>query len=131
MSDDTRDRKTQAAEGSATEDNGSVLAAEVVTEPPRPAGIFYTEFELGAMVHKYSRLKPIEPGDLCCNCRLDCDGEGFSQANFKAYRIQGHPLCARGKCYDHHIAEFCGRRQDCGCGRRKQNERLKQAQAQV
>jgi hypothetical protein len=128
MSEETRDRKTQAAEGPSPDADEPVLTAEIVSEPlANPPGIWYSNFEIASMMHRYSRLKPIEPGDLCCNCRKDCDREGFSVAEFKAYRINGHPLCARGTCYDTHIAEFCGRRQDCGCGRRKQNERLKHA----
>lgn len=116
------DRKTMAANPDADELPAAEIVTETLTNPP---GIAYSEFELLTMEHRNSRLKPIEPGDLCCNCLLDCDSEGFSVAQFKAYRINGHPLCARGKCYDQHMHEFCGRRQDCKCGRRKQNERLK------
>jgi hypothetical protein len=87
---------------------------------PAPSGICYTARQLETMKLQYSRFKPIEPGDLCCNCRQDCDGEGFSSSpNFTAYRVNGHPICARGKCYDARIDEFSGRRVGCGCGRRK------------
>lgn len=120
MSDDTRDRKTQAAEGSTTGDNESVLTVEIVTKPlPNPPGISYTDDQLRVMQLHHSRLKPIEPGDLCCHCGKDCDGEGFSIGTFRAYRINGHPLCGRTSCYDAHREEFVYRRQECRCGRRK------------
>jgi hypothetical protein len=94
--------------------------AEIVTEPlPAPRGIFYADDSLKTMQHRYSRLKPIEPGDVCCNCGLDCDGPGFSISIFKAYRVQGHPICARFKCHDAKMDEFVGKRIGCGCGRRK------------
>lgn len=99
--------------------------AEVITNPlPRPAGIFYSEKELRNMEGSLSRLKPIEPGDLCCHCCQPCDDEhGFSNVNWKAFRIRGHPICARGSCYGAKWDEFNGRRDGCRCGRRSRGER--------
>jgi len=95
--------------------------AEVVTSPLRPRTISYTEKQLASFAHKFSRLKPIEAGDLCCNCGLDCDGEGFANfATFMAYRINGHPICSRPKCTDAAWDEYHGRRSGCGCGLRRQ-----------
>lgn len=94
--------------------------AEVVSNPlPPPSGIFYNDVELRAMQNELSRLKPIEPGDRCCHCTLDCDGEGFSRMNWKAFRVRGHPICARSTCYSVKWDEFNGRRDACRCGRRK------------
>jgi hypothetical protein len=96
--------------------------AEIVTDPlPNPPGIFYSDRQLTDMSRAATRLKPIEPGDLCCNCGQNCDdGEGFcSNVNFIAYRINGHPICAREKCWDARMAEFTRNRRACGCGRRK------------
>lgn len=120
MSQDVRDRKTQAAEPNPDADD-VILTAEVVTGPlPNPAGIHYTDWQLRSYAHRYSRLKPIEPGDLCCHCGLDCDGAGFAPAAIGcAVRVNGHPLCGRGSCYWSHLDEFSGKRTDCRCGRRK------------
>lgn len=98
--------------------------AEVVTNPlPPPTGIYYSEAELRAMDYPLSRLKPVEPGDLCCHCGGDCDQRGFANGHFKALRIRGHPLCARSTCYTAKWDEFNGRREGCRCGRRKKGER--------
>ena len=97
--------------------SGETPTAEVVTAPPRKTG--YSEGQLANMAQKWSRLKPIEPGDLCCHCRQDCDGEGFSVAQFTAARVRGHPMCARPACYDARMDEFVGRRSGCGCGTRR------------
>lgn len=95
--------------------------AEIVTDPlPNPVGVGYTEYQLESMKSPTSRLTPIQPGDLCCHCGLDCDGAGFSTVGtFKAYRIRGHPICARPECYDAHMDEFVGRRNSCRCGARQ------------
>jgi len=88
-------------------------------------GITYSEKRLDSMSGPYSRLKPIEPGDTCCNCGRDCDGEGFVMGNFHAVRVNGHPFCARGRCYAAQIDEFIGRRDGCHCGlkdRRRNSE---------
>jgi hypothetical protein len=82
----------------------------------QPSGIVYSEKQTASMAQRFSRLKPVEPGDVCCHCRQDCDGEGFSIANATAYRINGHPLCARPKCYDARMSEFSGQRGSCSCG---------------
>lgn len=79
-------------------------------------GITYSEKKLDSMSSPYSRLKPIEPGDICCNCGRDCDGEGFVMGHFHAVRVNGHPFCARGRCYAAQIDEFIGRRDGCHCG---------------
>lgn len=87
--------------------------------------ILYTEKSLADMSRRYSRLKPIEPEDTCCNCGGNCDGEGFAIGNFHAVRVNGHPFCARGRCYAAQISEFVGRRDGCRCGlkeRRKKGE---------
>lgn len=76
----------------------------------------YTEKSLADMSSRYSRLKPIEAGDTCCNCGGDCDGEGFAIGTFHAVRVNGHPFCARGGCYAAQISEFVGRRDGCRCG---------------
>lgn len=95
--------------------------AEVVTGPlPRPPGIYYTDKQLGDMSQRYSRLKPVEPGDVCCNCGGDCDGDGFAWQNFTARRVNGHPLCARVKCLAAQMNEFSGQRSGCGCGLRRE-----------
>ena len=88
-------------------------------------GIMYSEKSLADMASHYSKLKPVEPGDTCCNCGGDCDGEGFAIGEFHAARINGHPFCARGACYASRIQEFTGRRDGCRCGlkdRRKNGE---------
>lgn len=91
--------------------------AEIVTEPRPVTG--YSESQLEGMNLKYSRLKPIQPGDVCCNCGLDCDGPGFSSPpTSTASRVRGHPLCARPTCYYAKRAEFAGQRNDCKCGAR-------------
>lgn len=79
-------------------------------------GITYSEKSLASMSSRYSRLKPIEPGDTCCNCGADCDGDGFAIGNFHAVRVNGHPFCARAQCYAAQINEFTGRRDGCRCG---------------
>jgi len=76
----------------------------------------YTEKQLASMANRFSRLKPVEPGDLCCNCGESCEGEGFAQVNANAYRINGHPLCARAGCYYARFQEFGGGRNGCRCG---------------
>jgi hypothetical protein len=94
-------------------------------DQPPPQGILYSEKALVSMTHRLSKLKPIEPGDRCCNCGEDCDGEGFAIGKFNAVRINGHPLCARGRCYGAQLSEFAGRRDGCRCGvaqRRKNSE---------
>lgn len=98
--------------------------AEIVTGPltATGAGICYSEAQLASWASRYSRMKPIEPGDTCCNCGLPCDDvAGFSDGISRAYavRINGHPICARGKCYWAHLDEFSGKRHGCRCGRRK------------
>jgi hypothetical protein len=85
-------------------------------DQPAETGILYSEKNLDNMSHRLSRLKPVEPGDVCCNCGGDCDGPGFSIQGFHAFRINGHPLCARNCCYGAHLAEFTGRRDGCRCG---------------
>jgi len=88
-------------------------------------GIVYEEKTLANMTGPYSRLKPVEPGDTCCNCGGDCDGDGFVVGKFRAVRVNGHPLCARGRCYAAQINEFIGRRAGCRCGlkdRRRNSE---------
>ena len=93
--------------------------AEIVTDPlPHPRGIAYSDRQLRSMEPRYSMLKPIEPGDTCCHCRQDCDGDGFSAGSFTAYRVRGHPICARSKCHDAKMDEFVGKRLACGCGLR-------------
>jgi hypothetical protein len=79
--------------------------------------IAYTEKQMVAMQHPYSRLRPIEEGDSCCNCGLDCDDAGFVIGNVTAHRVNGHPLCARLKCQDAQLDEFAGRRSGCRCKR--------------
>ena len=81
-----------------------------------PTGITYDEKTLATMNGPYSKLKPIEPGDTCCNCGDDCDGEGFVVGKFRAMRVNGHPFCSRGGCYPAQIEEFVGRRSGCRCG---------------
>ena len=76
----------------------------------------YSEKQTASMAQRFSRLKPVVEGDLCCHCRQDCDGEGFAQGNATAYRINGHPLCARPACYDARMMEFTGQRGECSCG---------------
>jgi hypothetical protein len=93
--------------------------AEVVTNPPAIRGIVYSDRALRSFTHPNTRLKAIEPGDRCCHCGGDCDGEGFAFMNWIAYRINGHPLCARSSCYGARWDEFNGKREGCGCGRRK------------
>jgi hypothetical protein len=85
-------------------------------DQPPPQGIMYAEKHLASMSHKLSKLKPVEPGDTCCNCGGDCDGEGFAIGDFHALRINGHPICARASCYGAHLSEFAGRRDGCRCG---------------
>ena len=91
--------------------------AEIVNDPPRASG--YSASQIAGMALRYSRLQPIQPGDLCCHCRQDCDGEGFSYAQFTAARVRGHPICARATCYDARMDEFTGRRRSCQCGARR------------
>jgi hypothetical protein len=87
-------------------------------EPKAPPSV-YTDKQLRAMEHKYSRLKPVEPGDLCCNCGGDCwDSEGLTRGIFHAYRINGHPICVRDKCYAVQMQEYGGTRSGCRCGLR-------------
>lgn len=97
--------------------------AEIVTNPLPSRGILYSEKALANMSHPLSRLKPVEPGDRCCNCGEDCDMEGFAQGYFHAVRVNGHPFCARGRCYGAHLAEFTGQRSGCRCGVAKQRQR--------
>jgi hypothetical protein len=78
--------------------------------------IRYSDHQLASYDHHHSRLKPIQPGDLCCNCGGDCDGDGFGWLNFVAVRVNGHPLCSRPKCLDAQMAEFTGHRGPCRCG---------------
>jgi len=82
----------------------------------QPSRIIYSEKQAASMALRFSRLKPVEPGDLCCNCRLDCDEEGFANGTAHAYRINGHPFCARAGCYDARMDEFSGQRGGCACG---------------
>jgi hypothetical protein len=86
----------------------------------QPGG--YSEKQQAAMAHRFSRLKPVEAEDICCHCRKSCE-EGFAIDNMTAYRINGHPLCARPGCYYARLAEFFGHRHLCSCGRNK-SERL-------
>lgn len=79
--------------------------------------IVYSEKALESMAHRFSRLKPIELGDACCNCGQDCDGDGFVVGPFHARRVNGHPLCAR--CYSAQIEEYIGRRSGCRCYEQK------------
>ena len=81
--------------------------------------IAYSEKQIVNLARKYSRLTPIEPGDVCCNCGEDCDGDGFAWGSFTAYRVNGHPLCSRPKCKQAQWDEYLGRRNGCRCGRRK------------
>jgi hypothetical protein len=81
---------------------------------PRP-GICYTGKQLTTMGSKFSRLKPVEPGDLCCHCGADCDGEGFASGLQTAARINGHPICARPSCYIARLSEYGGHRHACKC----------------
>jgi hypothetical protein len=76
----------------------------------------YTPQQLEGMSHPHSRLAPIQPGDVCCACGGDCDGEGFAWANFTAHRVNRHPICARPKCIDAQHQEFAGFRSGCRCG---------------
>lgn len=93
--------------------------AEIITGPlAPPSGITYSDRQLETMQLRYSRFKPIEPGDVCCNCGLDCDGPGFSSPPFTAFRVRAHPLCARGTCYEARRAEFAGLRNSCKCAAR-------------
>ena len=93
--------------------------AEIVTNPlPPPNGITYSEKQLATFARKFSKLKAIQPGDVCCSCGLDCDGEGFHPDRWIALRVNGHPLCGRPKCYDAAWDEFMGKRTSCSCGRR-------------
>jgi hypothetical protein len=93
--------------------------AEIITDPLPPRGILYSQKSLDDMAHPHSRLKPVEPGDRCCNCGGDCDGEGFAWINFVAKRVNGHPICTRPKCLDAQMQEFLGRRSGCRCGQKK------------
>lgn len=89
-------------------------------DQPTVSGIDYTQKQLEIMSLQYSRLKPVEPGDTCCNCGRDCDQEGFAVAGFHAYRINGHPICGRGgTCYSAAWAEYNGRRSGCRCPRKQ------------
>jgi hypothetical protein len=91
-----------------------------VRDGPLPAGkILYSEKQLQSYAGRYSRLKPIQPGDLCCHCGLDCDGDGFARYTWTAARVYGHPICARGSCYGAKWDEFNGQRSECNCGIRK------------
>lgn len=90
--------------------------AEIVTNPLPIRGISYSDRQLYSFDHPLSRLKPVEPGDACCNCGLDCDGDGFAWGTFIAKRINRHPICARPKCYDAQLDEYFGRRSGCRCG---------------
>jgi len=96
--------------------------AEVVTGPLPHSGILYSEKSLESMSSRFSKLKPVEPGDTCCHCGGDCDGEGFAIAEYRANRINGHPFCARGACYAARISEFCGLRNGCNCGMKKRGK---------
>ena len=83
------------------------------------SAILYDDKRMEAMSHPYSRLKPIEPGDTCCNCGQDCDGEGFSgSGGFIARRVNGHPLCARSRCYSAQLTEYASQRNGCRCQKR-------------
>lgn len=93
--------------------------AEVRTDPLPARGILYSDRQLRSFANRYSRLQPIEPGDLCCHCGKDCDGEGFATGHSTAFRIFGHPFCARFSCYGPRWDEFNGRRSGCNCGLRK------------
>lgn len=93
--------------------------AEVVTNPLPIRGILYTERTMENMRHPHSRLKPVEAGDICCNCGGDCDGDGFAWHNFTARRVDGHAICSRPKCLDAQMQEFLGRRSGCRCGARQ------------
>ena len=87
--------------------------------------VSYGAAQLEHMEHPLSRLKPIEPGDTCCNCGQDCDGEGFASGHFLAHRVNGHPFCARPGCYGPKLNEWEGMREGCRCGlreRRKNSE---------
>jgi hypothetical protein len=98
-----------------------------LSEDQPQTGIVYSEKSLAAMSHRLSRLKPVEPGDVCCNCGGDCDDHGFAVGNFHAVRVNGHPICARGKCYDAQMKEYTGGRDGCRCGataRRKKGEHV-------
>jgi hypothetical protein len=92
--------------------------AEVRTDSLPPGGILYSARQLESYAHPLSRLKAVEPGDLCCSCGRDCDGVGFANSSTSAVavRIHGHPLCARASCYLARWDEFRGGRNGCGCG---------------
>jgi len=94
----------------------------VSQDQPSEQGILYSEKQLANYSHRLSRLKPVEPGDMCCSCGDDCDGPGFAVGEFHALRINGHPICARGSCYGAQIAEFSGRRDGCRCGLTKKRK---------
>jgi hypothetical protein len=78
--------------------------------------IAYSAEKLASYAHPYSQLQAVEPGDVCCNCGRDCDGEGFAQGHYHAVRVHGHPFCARGGCYYAKITEYAGSRSGCRCG---------------
>lgn len=65
--------------------------------------IEYPEKRLAGMQHRFSRLRPVEVGDVCSSCGQDCDGEGFVSTHegsrHYAVRVWDKPFCARGKCY--------------------------------
>lgn len=97
--------------------------AEVATNPLPLRGILYSEAALRSFDSPHTRLRAVEPGDRCCHCGQDCDGEGFACGNWTAYRVNGHPICARSTCYTAKWDEFAGRREGCHCGRRRMGER--------
>jgi hypothetical protein len=82
----------------------------------------YPDRVLDSMESRYSVLQPIQPGDVCCSCGRDCDGEGFAHtlgtALSYAYRVFGHPICGRLSCYQARWDEFKNQRSGCGCGLR-------------
>lgn len=98
--------------------------AEIITKIATHVSpsIAYSEGTIQRWSHRLSRLKPVEPGDVCCNCGGDCDGVGFAWENFTAKRVNGHPLCSRPKCLDAQMDEFWGKRSGCSCGK-KNSER--------
>jgi hypothetical protein len=99
------------------------MMAEVRTTSLPARGILYSELALKSFASPHTRLRAIEPGDRCCHCRRDCDGEGFANGNWTAYRVNGHPICARSQCYGAKWDEFKGIRSACHCGRRNSGER--------
>jgi hypothetical protein len=57
-------------------------------------------------------IQPTEPTDLCCSC-----GEpvGGAIGIFKPLRLDGHPFCAKPKCYWVKWDQYRGGRKECKC----------------